>query len=686
MSPAPWGRGPASPEPPPSDDPLPPPTDDPLPAPEDPGPRPGPEPEPEITDDPLPPPQDSREDEPSLWEQQNPGADPVELDVDGDVFDCGLIDPGCHVSNWFADFVVSGLNPALGWLAEKAFHTPVPTEGMKALHSGILTTSNTLFVLLIVAGGAVAMGYQSVQSRYSAADILPRTVFAFVASNFSLWAATEMIRASNQISAAIGAEGIDARQAAENFRDRLQVILEEAMVFTILLLVVVVVLLVVWMLIEAVRICMAIVLTIAAPLLLIFHALPQTNRLAELWWKSMAGLCAIPIAQSIVFIAMVRLFFEGQMTIFGSLRDIAAPEPDPALVLDPECGTDQTIALASSVLAAPSDGQVGDADWLMQIMLLLVLLYMQIRISSWVMKLVWQPNPGTSPIAAILKNIAWMLAFRSVSGIRMPSTPAASLKWQFSSPRTPGRRLPRYTPTPQAGSQQPQPQRWWYRPYRSPRYPAGAVAAAPGGALSSPGAGGYGHAGGGHGGPQPGNPLPMGGPSPGSAGTHLRATGGPGWPRSDARGPLALPGPRSLPPVPPPRTAPPAAARRELEVGGLPGSPRSGQQTLFPRPAPLPTPPGPSAPSALPQRRWRQGVLPTPPPVRVPGRRAVQRLGLPAPVPKTSAGLRHLPDMPSLTWNKPPHVKGQRALFPNPKRVWKQYGLFPPPGPNRDGR
>ncbi|WP_160050079.1 hypothetical protein [Nocardiopsis sp. FR4] len=680
MSPAPWGRGPASPEPPPSDDPLPPPTDDPLPEPEDPGSEPAPEPEevpapePEITDDPLPPPQDPREDEPPLREQSEA---PVEVDTDEDVFDCGLVDPGCHVSNWFADFVVSGLNPALGWLATKAFHTPEPTEGMQALHGGILTTSNTLFVLLIVAGGIVAMGYQSVQSRYSAADLLPRAVFAFVASNFSLWAAREMIRASNQISAAIGAQGIDAREAAENLRDRMEVILEEALVFTILLLVVVVVLLVVWMVTEAVRICMAIVLTIAAPMLLIFHALPQTNRIAELWWKSMAGLCAIPIAQSIVFIAMARLFFEGQMTIFGSLRQTAAPGPDPGLVLDTGLGNGQTVVLASSVLASPSDADVGDAGWLMNIMLLLVLLYVQIRIGSWVMKLVWQPNPGTSPIAAILKNIAWMMAFRSVSSMRLPSAPASSLKWQFFSPRTPGRKLPRYTPKPPAGMQQPQPQAWWYRPYNPPRYPAGAVPAAPGAALPGPGGAGYGPAGGGHGPPWPGGPAPGGGPLPGPGGGYPGTAGGPPWPGGRARGPLALTGPRALPPVPPTRPAPPAPVRRELEVGHMPGSPRTGQQALFPRPAP---PPGRSAPSAPPERRWRQGVLPTPPPVRVPGRRATQRLGLPDPAPRPSAGLRHLPDMPSVTWGKPPHVKGQRALFPNPKRMWKQYGLFPRPG------
>ncbi|RKS04987.1 hypothetical protein DFP74_0567 [Nocardiopsis sp. Huas11] len=660
MNPAPW-RAPVEPGP-PSDEPLPPPSDDPLPPPEDPGTAPAPEPEPEetgpapeITDDPLPPPEDPREGEPPLREQQGPSDEPVELDTDGKVFDCGIVDPGCHVSNWFADFVVSGLNPALGWLAQKAFHTPEPTAGMEALHDGILGTSNVLFVLLIVAGGLVAMCYQTVQSRYSAADILPRAVFAFVASNFSLWVSEEMVSASNQIAAAVGAQGIDAREAAVNLRDRMDVILQEALVFSILLLVVVVVLLVVWMLTEAVRICMVIVLVIGAPLLLMFHALPHTNRIAELWWKSMAGLCAIPIAQSIVFIAMARLFFEGQMTFFGPMGSIDAAAHEPSLVLDTGPGA-QSIALASTVLASPTDpGDVADAGWLMNIMLLLVLLYVQIRISAWVMKLVWQPNPGTSPIAAMLKNIAWMMAFRSVGNVRMPRAPASSLRWQFSREKTPGRKLPRYKPKPSGGLQPLQSQAWWYRPRHEAPEPAGALTAGEPRALPGPGGG---------------RPWP-GSPPPGS--------------------PPALPGQRALVPVPAPRPGPPAPPRRSLEEGRMPGSPKTGQQTLFPRQLPPPTAPGASRKAGVsqrgagsgaampPQRRWRQGVLPTPPPVRVPGRKAPERVGLPDQSPRPSAGLRHLPTMPAVSWGKPPHVKGQQPLFPNPRRVWKQYGLFPRP-------
>jgi hypothetical protein len=575
----------------------------------------------------------------------------VELDTDGKVFDCGLVDPGCHVSNWFADFVVSGLNPALGWLAAKAFHTPEPTAGMRALHEGILGTSNVLFVLVIVAGGLVAMCYQTVQSRYSAADILPRAVFAFVASNFSLWVSTEMVAASNDIAAAIGAQGIDSYEAAVNLRDRMDVILQEALVFSILLLVVVVVLLVVWMITEAVRICMVIVLVIGAPLLLMFHAVPHTNRIAELWWRAMAGLCAIPIAQSVVFIAMARLFLEGQMRIFGSVQADAAP----ALVVDTGSGSEQPISLASAVSAAPTEPQVGDADWLMQIMLLLVLLYVQIRISSWVMRLVWQPNPGTSPIAAMLKNLGWMLAFRSIGNVRMPRSPATALRWQFSREKTPGRKLPRYKPTPANGLQplQPlQPQAWWYRARHDPPEPAGALTA--GGPRTLPGPGSQG--------PWPGPPRPG--------------------------RPPALPGQRALSPVPEARPGSPVPPRRALEEGRMPGSPRTGQQVLFPRPTPPPPSPGASGRFAKPggsgvamppQRRWRQGVLPTPPPVRVPGRKAPERVGLPDRTPRPSAGLRHLPTMPAVSWGKPPHVKGQGALFPSPRRTWKQYGLFPRP-------
>ncbi|GAB3734015.1 hypothetical protein [Nocardiopsis nanhaiensis] len=632
-----------------------------------------PAPEPEISDEPLPSPEDEREDEPRGGRQDPTelSEDPVELETDDKVFDCGMVDPGCHISNWFADFVVSGLNPALGWLAERAFRTPVPTGGMEALHDGILTTSNVLYVLLITAGGFIAMGYQSVQTRYSAADILPRLVFGAVAANLSLVVATEMVKASNGIAAAIGREGIDAREAAVNLRDRMDVILEEALVFTILLLVVAVVLLVVWMITEAVRICMVIVLVIAAPLLLMFHALPHTNRLAELWWKSMVGLCAIPIAQSIVFIAMMRLFFEGQLSIMGNTT-ASGDGAEQELALD--TGGEHTVALASSTLAAPATGDVSEGGWLMNLMLLLVLLYVQIRISSWVMKLVWQPNPGTSPIAALLKNLAWMMAFRSVGSMRMPGVLRNGLDLGLRKPqagwpkRATGRPLPRYTPKPGSGLQPLQPQAWWYRHRHDPPEPAGALSAGGPRALPGPGSSG---------------PWPRPGPDPGV--------------------PPGLPAQKALPPVPPPRPGPPVPARRALEEGRMPGSPKTGQQTLFPRPSPPATPTSGSSP-APPQRRWRQGVLPTPPPTRVPGRKGTERLGYTPPEPRPSARVtyaprlrrpslprtppsarpRHLPQIPEVQWGKPPHVKGQRPLFPSPRRVWKQYGLFPQPRRDTD--
>lgn len=693
MSPTAWTGLPSEPEP-PTDEPLPPPSDDPLPPPEEPEPEAEPESEeepepeeeepdsePEITDEPLPPPEDPREDEPPLREQEQEAPDgSVELETEGEVFDCGMVDPGCHVSNWFADFVISGLNPALGWLAEKAFRTPVPTAGMEALHGGILATSNVLYVLFIVAGGLMAMCYQTVQTRYSVADILPRLVFGFIASNLSFLVAQELVQVSNQLAVAISAEGINAREAAENLRDQTDVLLEESLVFILLLLVVVVVLLVVWILTEAVRICMVIVLTVAAPMLLMFHALPQTNRLAELWWRSMAALCAIPVAQSLVFIAMVRLIFEGQMTIFGSLNERPQESDGLAMVLD---GSSETVMLASTVLTSPETTEVRDTDWLLNIMLFLVLLYVQIRISSWVMKLVWQPNPGTSPIAALLKNIAWMMAFRSVGSVRTSGLLKNGLDLGFRLPkqpgfthrRTQGRSLIRSASAsasgggpfrgkkPPSGGLQPlQPQTWWYRPRKEAREPAGALVE--GGRRELPGGRGHGSQGPG---PQAGGPPGLPGP--------------PGSP--SAPHPLSAAPPLLHPGVPAARRgalqASPAARRRALEVGGMPGSPKYGQQALFPRPAPSTDKAGPAA---APRRRWRQEVLPTPPPARVPGRRRPRRSGLPEPKPRPSAGLRHLPEMPALTWNKPPHVKGQRALFANPKKRWKQYGLFDRPDKN----
>ncbi|WP_131099464.1 hypothetical protein [Streptomonospora litoralis] len=505
------------------------------------------------------------------------------LDVPEEFADCGALEVSCHVTNWFYDLVVQSLEPLMGWLGSRAFHTPRPTGGMETLWQGVLEATSVLYVLAILAGGVAVLCHQSLQQRYSAREILPRLVVGFVAAHASLWICEEMIRGANGIAAGVAALGIDADRAAQRFNDRLSTLVVDATLFVILLLVALVVLLVVWCVIEAVRIVMAVTLVVAAPLLLAFHALPYTQRLASLWWRCMAGLLAVPIAQSLAFTAFMRVIFQGEVHVVE-----------------------------------------GGGQGLVTIALFLTLLYLQVRVPFWVFHLVWRPNVGSSPLASAARTAVMALVFRKV---------------------LPGR---------------------------------GSGGAAAGAMRRGGGGGGAGASGGGRR-PPPRGPGPAGRAgsrgaaakgtrASAAAGRSTTASGAPGSGSGErgaaaARGALRHPHPSGSHPSSPVR--PPGAAARPTtganrQGGSMPASEPEG------RPVQLSLFPGP--------RRWRQGVLPTPPPARVSGNRSTQRWG----------------DTPPARPEEPPRAgRGQQPLFPGPRpptsarRPGPPRAAKPPPPPRR---
>ncbi|PSK96238.1 hypothetical protein CLV63_112120 [Murinocardiopsis flavida] len=587
--------------------------------------------------------------------------------------ECGWVEVSCHVTNWFRDLVRDALNPLFGWVGEYAFHTPEPTEAVHALWSGVLGTATVLYVLLVVAGGIVVMGHETVQTRYSAREIAPRLVIGFVAANLSLWVATQMITGANAISAAIAAQGIDAEEAAKNFSERLGVILQESVVFIVLLLVAVVVLLVVWLATEAVRTVMTITMIVAAPILLMFHALPYTQRLAALWWRTMAGLMAIPIAQALAFLAFMQLFFEGQMQFFGTWEaedaQGSASGPGPT-------GAGMVMMASHLVLAAePDEGQGG---MLMSLMMFLTLLYIQVRIPFWIFKLVWSPNVGSSPLASIIRTVAMAAVFRTLlpgrAGARTSTAASAKTPSPAGAPapgrgrdfshlgtrRDPAHAPPLRTGTPAGAPAGPASWRTVAEDLNArtstPRTATAGGGADPGGA---PGLGGTARR------PVNAPRLPLGpdappgsprdralGPAPGSGappnppGPGRRASGNPA-PRAGA--------PRAGPGVQPGRTAAAPGRPRLVPAPTTPPS-RAVQPGLFPGPP-----------------RWRQGVLPTAPPTRVPGRTATVRLGEAGPPPEAPArpltGQEPLFEAPARPAGPRPPIQPPLPDFPSLRRL-----------------
>ncbi|NYI93720.1 hypothetical protein HNR02_007095 [Amycolatopsis endophytica] len=67
-----------------------------------------------------------------------------------------------------------------------------------------------------------------------------------------------------------------------------------------------------------VRVALTIILIVAAPLALMFHALPQTEGIAYWWWKAYGGCLAIQLGQSLTLITALKVSSPpADFTVFG---------------------------------------------------------------------------------------------------------------------------------------------------------------------------------------------------------------------------------------------------------------------------------------------------------------------------------------------------------------------------------
>ena len=87
------------------------------------------------------------------------------------------------------------------------------------------------------------------------------------------------------------------------------------------------------------RVAVLVGLTVAGPLALAGHALPQTEALARWWWRGITACLAIPVAQSLALITALRVFFhadQDQVLGLGSARlvDLLVGEV-PVVVVGP---------------------------------------------------------------------------------------------------------------------------------------------------------------------------------------------------------------------------------------------------------------------------------------------------------------------------------------------------------------
>jgi hypothetical protein len=213
------------------------------------------------------------------------------------------------------DWIADRVRAALGWLVSmltSAFFTSPDVTGfpqVRGLAERSSLVVNACFGLAVVVAGAIAMTHGSVQVRYEAKDLVPRLVFAFVASNFGVELCRALIELANAVTESLvgptasGARVVDyveAELAGVMLNPGMRAV---AVIISVMIVVLLFQLLFAWM----ARVVTLLVLAGLAPVALACYALPQTEPAAVLWWRVLLGTLATPLLQAVAFSAGVDL-------------------------------------------------------------------------------------------------------------------------------------------------------------------------------------------------------------------------------------------------------------------------------------------------------------------------------------------------------------------------------------------
>ncbi|MGP4029726.1 proline-rich domain-containing protein [Actinomadura sp. 3N407] len=341
--------------------------------------------------------------------------------------------------------MTSAINPVFDMLGTSLLATPRLDQAprVSGLWTASLTVANSVFVLFVLAGGLIVMGHQSVQTSYTVKDIAPRLVVAVVLSNISLLLVGQAIELANGLSGALLGEGVDAAQAAGQLKKIIVHSINpgDVGVFMVLVIFWVVLLALILSIIYIVRVMLTILLIAAAPLALACHALPQTEPIAKLWWRAFTGVLAIQVAQALVFITAMRVLLTSDMVSWFGVR-------------------------------APGDQ--------LDLWIAMCLLYILVRIPSWISRQIWQGGLSRSPLVRAARTAAMLVIFRGVLGrVRGGGRSAATEGRTRPPPPSPGPQQapapgPAPLPLPPTASE-PQAQPRWGRPEQrwTPPDPAG---------------------------------------------------------------------------------------------------------------------------------------------------------------------------------------------------------------------
>jgi hypothetical protein len=212
---------------------------------------------------------------------------------------------------WLGDLVTNLLTGLLDLLATNVFASPDVTvfAPVRAIADRAALVVGSVYLLAILAAGIMVMVSSSVQMRYGLKELLPRLVVGFVASAFAVPLCSTLIGVSDAVITAMVGNRALATSAVTTARSHVvSAILNGASpIVAVIIGLLIVVLLFTLLGGFLVRVAVLVVLAGVAPVALACYALPYTQPVAQLWWRSLLGCLAIPTLQAITFSTGVDL-------------------------------------------------------------------------------------------------------------------------------------------------------------------------------------------------------------------------------------------------------------------------------------------------------------------------------------------------------------------------------------------
>jgi hypothetical protein len=206
-----------------------------------------------------------------------------------------------QILDWLAAAILACLDALIGVISSALLVTPNVTAlpQVQALTGRSVLVVDTVFVLAFLAAGVLTVtAGGDERSRYTVKDLVPRLIVGFITAHFSqLWCGM-LTDLANALPAALTTPEGDSDGALRAIKTHITAGQDKVAV----LLFVVCVALIAFLLAATafsviVRFAVVLVLTAVAPIALACHALPQTDPVARLWWRSYAGVLAVPVVQ-----------------------------------------------------------------------------------------------------------------------------------------------------------------------------------------------------------------------------------------------------------------------------------------------------------------------------------------------------------------------------------------------------